>query len=506
MTLTDYKIRSESAIKYTSLVYLLVAIALCVTEFVTDFKASNPALALLFLAEAAALVYLVFRYPKKEFVRVVLIASIFFFIEAHFFNVPRTFHVVIYWLPIVPVVALIVQNIRSAFFWGVAVILGHLFNYFYVKSITGPAYTIGASLNSYLITGFVFITIMIACTYLLYQLLGMAYTKLLSKNKELEELRNEIEDKNRRLTKYQETLFHLSKDKSVYKNGDAHLFESLCRVMKDTLGVNRTSVWLLNENRDILDRAFLCDTETESCEGAQLHIEDYRDYFEAIVNKPYISADDALTHPDTRCFTETYLKPLDIYSMLDCPIKLDQKVWGVICCENRHSHRKWQTEDILFIQSIADLIALSFKNRRIKSLLGQLQSNNIDLGNKNKAIALMNDELNNLNKQLQEANSNLEEKVARRTYTLEEKNKQLTEYAFINSHLLRAPLARVLGLSQLIAREVELESDKILIDTLIASTEDLDAIIRRISDLLYDGEGISREDIEAIVEKKLKKF
>ena len=117
----------------------------------------------------------------------------------------------------------------------------------------------------------------------------------------------------------------------------------------------------------------------------------------------------------------------------------------------------------------------------------------------------MNEQLNDLNEQLQGANSNLEEKVAKRTHTLEEKNKQLTEYAFINSHLLRAPLARVLGLSQLIAREVEFESDKILIDTLINSTEELNAIVRRISDLLYDGEGINREDIKAI-ENKLKKF
>ncbi|MGB3183735.1 MAG: GAF domain-containing protein [Cyclobacteriaceae bacterium] len=499
MRLTDYKIRSESAIKNTSLVYLAAAALLCTAEFVSDFKASTPALALIFMAEAIIITILAYRYTHSEYLRVMIIASVFLMIEAHFINVPRTFHVVIYWLPLVPVVALIIQNIRAAFAWGIIVLITHVFNYYYIKGITGAEYVIEASLLSYLLTGAVFISLMVACTYLLYQLLGMAYFRMLAKNNELEELRNQIESKNKRLTSYQETLFRLSKDKSIYRNGDSHLFEALCQAMTETLGVNRTSVWLLDDNREYLERKFICDVGKVTTEPAQLAYEAYPSYFEAIYHKPYICADDAATHPDTSCFRDSYLEPLQIYSMLDCPIKLDQKVWGVICCESRFTTRKWETEDILFVQSVADLIALSFKNRRIKGLLSQLQSNNTDLATKNQAIA-------SLNEQLQGANSNLEEKVALRTHRLEEKNKQLTEYAFINSHLLRAPLARVLGLSQLIAREVELESDKVLIDTLINSTKDLDAIIRRISHLLDDKEGIKREDIEATIAKKLKKL
>ncbi|MFA0964581.1 GAF domain-containing protein [Roseivirga sp. BDSF3-8] len=504
--MTDYKIRSEPAIKNSVLVYMTAALFLCLTEFVSDFKASSPALALAFVTEALVVTYLVYQYPSSELVRVILIASIYFFIEAHFFNLPLTFHVVIYWLPLVPVVALIVQNIRSACIWGLVVLVTHLFNYLYTDSITDGTYTIEASLPSYLLTGAIFISLMIACAYLLYQLLGMAYSKVMTKNQELETLRNEIEFKNKRLTNYQEILIRLSKDKSIYRQGENHLFHVLCRTVVSTLEINRASVWILDEKREYLVRKYIYDEAEDSDEPVSLLAANYPAYFQAIYNKAYIDASDALLHPDTSEFSSSYLKPLNIKSMLDCPIKVDQKVWGVICCENKFGHRHWEIEDILFVQSIADLIALSFKNRRIKNLLNQLQTNNLDLATKNQAIASMNGQLNELNEKLQDANSTLEEKVTLRTRTLKEKNKLLTEYAFINSHLLRAPLARVLGLSQLIAREVHLESDKVLIQTLISSTEELDAIIKKISDLLYDGEGISREDIEQIVEDKLKRL
>ncbi len=92
-------------------------------------------------------------------------------------------------------------------------------------------------------------------------------------------------------------------------------------------------------------------------------------------------------------------------------------------------------------------------------------------------------------------NEKLEEKVKERTSELELRNKQLMEYAFINSHLLRAPLARLLGLSDLISREARLPADKELWSRFITETRDLDTVIRKISDLLIEREELSRADI-----------
>ena len=96
---------------------------------------------------------------------------------------------------------------------------------------------------------------------------------------------------------------------------------------------------------------------------------------------------------------------------------------------------------------------------------------------------------------LHSLNEKLEENVKERTSELELRNKQLMEYAFINSHLLRAPLARLLGLSDLISKEAQLPADKELWTRFTTETRDLDTIIRKISELLIHREELNREDI-----------
>jgi signal transduction histidine kinase len=52
-------------------------------------------------------------------------------------------------------------------------------------------------------------------------------------------------------------------------------------------------------------------------------------------------------------------------------------------------------------------------------------------------------------------NENLESMVAERKFQIENKNTELAEYAFINAHMLRAPLCRILGLISLMEKEPE---------------------------------------------------
>ena len=190
--------------------------------------------------------------------------------------------------------------------------------------------------------------------------------------------------------------------------------------------------------------------------------------------------------------------------MLDCPIVMDGKAVGVICCENQQAIKEWSAEDILFVQSLSVQISICYKNLMIRDLLDQVQQRNYELIEKGNEIETMNEELNSLNEELTTVNERLEEKVKDRTSVLETQNQQLTEYAFINSHILRAPLARILGLSSLIARETISIKDQQLVEALIYSSNELDVIIRKISDVLYDGNNLSREDIQAIINRKIR--
>ncbi|RUA33761.1 MAG: hypothetical protein DSY77_08565 [Bacteroidetes bacterium] len=97
------------------------------------------------------------------------------------------------------------------------------------------------------------------------------------------------------------------------------------------------------------------------------------------------------------------------------------------------------------------------------------------------------EELNHANEELTSMNDGLDLMVKNRTEELEERNYQLTEYAFINSHLLRAPLARVLGLTDLIRMETTDPKTQDLMDKLFNSCEELDEIIKLMSTQLSDG-------------------
>jgi signal transduction histidine kinase len=143
-----------------------------------------------------------------------------------------------------------------------------------------------------------------------------------------------------------------------------------------TLLVDRVSIWLgLEEGGplrcyDLYERA----TDTHS-EGALLFRHDYPEYFRALDGHRVIKADDARTHADTRCLLENYLKPLDIYSMLDVPIYRGGHVVGVVCHEVTGARRTWTQEDADFGTSVADSIALQLEGAARHEAEAQLASN-----------------------------------------------------------------------------------------------------------------------------------
>ncbi len=66
------------------------------------------------------------------------------------------------------------------------------------------------------------------------------------------------------------------------------------------------------------------------------------------------------------------------------------------------------------------------------------------------------------------------------------KNRQIAEYAFFNSHKLRGPLARMMGLIELIDfQDAHKEENKTLLNHLKAIAEELDELIKDVSKVLY---------------------
>lgn len=90
-------------------------------------------------------------------------------------------------------------------------------------------------------------------------------------------------------------------------------------------------------------------------------------------------------------------------------------------------------------------------------------------------------ELQEKNEIIESLNQNLEAKVEKRTKRLKEQNEKLREFAFVNSHVLRAPVSRILGLVNLLIKSAVSQTDKEIIQYLDESAKELDTVTRNLS-------------------------
>ncbi len=94
------------------------------------------------------------------------------------------------------------------------------------------------------------------------------------------------------------------------------------------------------------------------------------------------------------------------------------------------------------------------------------------------------------------AKSELIDELNERNTKIEEQNQKLKRFAFTNAHDVRAPLARILGLAETLKSHENLSLDKKneLTDNIIDSSNELDAVIRRLAKILSE-DGKSKIDL-----------
>ncbi len=169
------------------------------------------------------------------------------------------------------------------------------------------------------------------------------------------------QERTRQALKMQHILFDLAKaDKS-----DLNIaFRSLLRAVSGTLKVGRVSFWTASPDIDSITCRFLYRDATASFESQRLILraDTYPAYFRALRKLTQIVADDARTHEDTREFSESYLIPLGITSMMDIPVWLKGNLAGILCCEHVGRVRKWTQPELDFATAVSDMLALALES------------------------------------------------------------------------------------------------------------------------------------------------
>ena len=125
---------------------------------------------------------------------------------------------------------------------------------------------------------------------------------------------------------------------------------------------------------------------------------------------------------------------------------------------------------------------ISLKNQDLEVKIAE---RTVKIESQKKEIEAQRDNLNQLNQAITQQNQALEQKVEERTKELVEYNQQLEQFAFITAHNLRAPVARILGLGNVLKiAPIDPVEEKFIIEKLIGTTEELDRVVKDINLIL----------------------
>jgi ligand-binding sensor domain-containing protein/signal transduction histidine kinase len=107
------------------------------------------------------------------------------------------------------------------------------------------------------------------------------------------------------------------------------------------------------------------------------------------------------------------------------------------------------------------------------------------LADQNKELQAARQIIEEQNNEIRERNESLESEIKERTKDLVDYNQQLEQFAFISAHNLRGPVARILGLGNILeyARNNP-EEVKMILDKLICSTQELDDVVKDLNTIL----------------------
>jgi hypothetical protein len=133
----------------------------------------------------------------------------------------------------------------------------------------------------------------------------------------------------------------------------------------ESIDVNRASIWLYNEDKSgvVCLNLYEQDKKMHS-EGAILTKVAFPKYFKVLGSNMTLAADDAHTHSGTAEFSEVYLKPLGITSMLDVPIFVKGEMAGLICHEHTGPKRKWTSDEENFAYLMSSILGNILEHRK----------------------------------------------------------------------------------------------------------------------------------------------
>ena len=181
--------------------------------------------------------------------------------------------------------------------------------------------------------------------------------KEISDRKKIEKI---LTDSEERLRMQSDSLIRLAGNEVVYLGNFSEALGVIMEVVAHTLDVERCSIWMFDQNRKKISMLELFTLSSGAhSQGGERLVMDHPAYFQAIERDRLVSVADACNDPRIAEFAYRYLPAYGITSILDVSILIKGEAVGIVCVQQVGEKRNWQIDEVQFVSSIADIVALA---------------------------------------------------------------------------------------------------------------------------------------------------
>ncbi|WP_175402802.1 GAF domain-containing protein [Mangrovivirga cuniculi] len=295
--------------------------------------------------------------------------------------------------------------------------------------------------------------------------ISQQYDEIKKSHIELQGANDLLKEKREKIGVVLKALYQISKEEDVHEGNLQEVRNLIVDYVKNFLKLDRVTFWVYDYSKEklILDDSY--DNIESQRYLKEVRKSDHNEYFDFLMNNEFLNANDVKNNPILFNLKKNHISDYEYKSLLDCPIMSYGKLKGVICCESM-AKRHWLDEEILLLKSLADAYVIAIKAAQRKDANERLIKKQLEIA---------------------ELNSNLESMVYERTRKIQDMNKKLTRYAFINAHKIRGPLCRLLGLQILIEMDNQLHPEEIK-KHMLDGLNELDEVTKMASKILEDDE------------------
>lgn len=169
-------------------------------------------------------------------------------------------------------------------------------------------------------------------------------------------------EQTRVLRKHVQAFVELMSQRGTMLNDVSATIRRIVETASSVLDIERVSVWFIDSKQTKITCADLWERKTRKhSSGVELFANDFAPYFDALKEERTIAAHDAHKDPRTSCFSQVYLAPLGINSMLDVPIWVKDKMIGVVCHEHVGRARRWDGDEENFAYLMSNFVAIALE-------------------------------------------------------------------------------------------------------------------------------------------------